>query len=217
MKKWAFVSDFDGTITDQDFYSLMIEKYYPEGSTLYKKWQAGQILDIDFLRAIFAAINQDEAQIIETIISIPIDKYVPNFIKQVQKSGGDFYILSAGTDYYIHHLLNKYAINDVKVIANEGFYHEKNIHLNIDEKHPHYSRRYGIDKAKVIQELKYKYDIVYFIGDSEPDSHPASYADVTYAKDILQKILEKKGIPFVPVSTFKEVEADLKGREELDR
>ncbi|WNF38231.1 MtnX-like HAD-IB family phosphatase [Bacillaceae bacterium IKA-2] len=212
MKKWAFVSDFDGTITNQDFYSIVIEKYYPQGRNLYKKWKAGQILDIDFLRAVFAEIHQDEAQIIEDIFSIPIDKYVPSFIKQVQESGGDFYILSAGTDYYIHHLLNRYAIDNVIVIANEGFYHEKNIHLNIDEKHPHYSQRYGIDKAKVIEYLKGHYDKVYFIGDSEPDSHPASYADVTYAKDALQEILEEKEIPFVPVTTFKEVEEDLKAK-----
>lgn len=212
MKKWAFVSDFDGTISDQDFYSIVIEKYYHEGSTLYNKWKAGQILDIDFLRTIFASINQDEAQIIEDIISIPIDKYVPNFIKQIQKNGGEFYILSAGTDYYIHHLLNKYAINDVKVLSNEGFYHDKNIQLNLNERHPHYSRRYGIDKAKVIQQLKSQYENVYFSGDSEPDSHPACYADLTYAKGALQGILEEKAIPFVPVSTFKEIEADLKAK-----
>lgn len=212
MKKWAFVSDFDGTISDQDFYSIVIEKYFPEGRNLYKKWRAAEILDIDFLRSVFASIHQDEAQIIEDILSIPIDSYVPTFIKQVQKNNGDFFVLSAGSDYYIHHILNKYDVHDVKVLSNEGIYHEKNIHLNIDENHPHYSKRYGIDKAKVIQHLKSQYDHIYFCGDSEPDSHPARYADVTYAKAALQGILAQKAIPFVAVSTFKEVEADLKSK-----
>ncbi|MFP3361713.1 2,3-diketo-5-methylthio-1-phosphopentane phosphatase, partial [Planococcus sp. SIMBA_143] len=47
MKKWAFVSDFDGTISKKDFYWLVIDTYYPEGKPLYKKWKAGEMQDID--------------------------------------------------------------------------------------------------------------------------------------------------------------------------
>lgn len=36
MKKWAFVSDFDGTISNKDFYWVIIEKYYPEGRDLLR-------------------------------------------------------------------------------------------------------------------------------------------------------------------------------------
>ncbi len=206
MKNWAFVSDFDGTISEVDFYSLVIEKYFPDGRELFKRWKAEEILDIDFLQKIFLSINQDEEQIINEITSMPIDDYVPNFIKAVQKNGGDFYILSAGTDYYIHHFLKKHHIQDVKVFSNEGYFHEKNIHLNIDKKHEHFSKRYGINKSKVITQLKDQYDFVYFIGDSEPDSHPAKHADITFAKGALQHILKEQNTPFIPVNTFKEVE-----------
>lgn len=206
MNTWAFVSDFDGTISKRDFYLIMMDKYFPEGRELMGKWKAGEIKDIDFLSSVFTSINQDEERIIEDILSIPIDEYVPEFIKHVQDNGGDFYILSAGTDYYIHHLLKKYGVKDVKVFSNEGYYHEKNVHMNLDKKHPHYSERYGIDKSRVIKDLKDKYDTVFFIGDSEPDSHPAQYADVTFAKNGLQDLLDKKKIPFVPVEEFKEVE-----------
>ncbi|GLB60775.1 MtnX-like HAD-IB family phosphatase [Cytobacillus sp. NCCP-133] len=209
MKKWAFVSDFDGTISKKDFYLIMMDKYFPEGRKLMEKWKAGEIKDIDFLSMVFTSINQEEERIIEDILSIPIDEYVPEFIKQVQNSGGDFYILSAGTDYYIHHLLKKYGVKNVKVISNEGYYHEKNVHMNIDKKHPHYSERYGINKSRVIQDLKEKYETVFFIGDSEPDSHPAKYADVTFAKNGLQDLLENMNISFIPVEEFKEVEKSL--------
>jgi 2,3-diketo-5-methylthio-1-phosphopentane phosphatase len=209
VKKWAFVSDFDGTISKQDFYIVMMDKYFPEGRELYKNWKAGEIKDIDFLATIFKSINQEEDRIIEDTLSIPIDEYVPNFIKKVQESGADFYILSAGTDYYIYHILKKYHVENVTVFSNEGHYREKNVHMNIDKKQWHYSERYGIDKSKVIQKLKEEYETVYFIGDSEPDSHPAQHADVTFAKNGLQEILREKKVPFVPVDTFKEVEAYL--------
>ncbi|MCP3032490.1 MtnX-like HAD-IB family phosphatase [Halobacillus sp. A1] len=210
MKKWAFVSDFDGTISTKDFYWIVIEKYFPEGEELFKKWKAGEMKDIEFLTTVFSSINQEEQQIIEEIRQIPIDSYIPEFIKTIQNHGGDFYILSAGTDYYIHHILEKYDIKQVTVLSNEGYYHDKNVHMNLDPEHRHFSERYGIDKSKVIQDLKKEYETVHFAGDSEPDSHPAVYADLTFAKDVLQDILKEKHIPFIPVTTFKEIEAELK-------
>lgn len=206
MKKWAFVSDFDGTISKQDFYIIMMDKYFPEGRELFKKWKAGEMMDIDFLGTVFKSINQEEEKIIEDTLSIPIDEYVIDFIKKVHKNGADFYILSAGTDYYIYHILKKYGVENVKVFSNEGYYREKNVHMNIDKHQWHYSERYGIDKSKVIQKLKEEYETVYFIGDSEPDSHPAKVADVTFAKNGLQDLLREQKQPFIAVNDFKEVE-----------
>lgn len=212
MKKWAFVSDFDGTISKKDFYWMVIDKYFSEGKTLFNEWKSGKIKDIDFLATVFQAIHQEEANIIEEIHTIPIDEYVPSFIKHVQENGGDFYILSAGTDYYIHHILQKYDIKDVTVFSNEGFYHEKNIHMRIDQTDWKYSERYGIDKSKVIQKIKEEYKVVYFAGDSEPDSHPAVFADLTFAKDALQGMLEEKGVPYIAVEEFTEIEKYLKNK-----
>ncbi|MCA0990523.1 MULTISPECIES: MtnX-like HAD-IB family phosphatase [Bacillales] len=210
MKKWAFVSDFDGTISKKDFYWLVIDTYYPEGKPLYKKWKAGEMQDIDFLSQVFQSIDQHEEQIIQDILSLPIDEHVPSFIRTVQESGGDFYILSAGTDYYIHHILEHYGIKDVPVFSNKGYYEDKNVHLSIDENHKHYSRRYGIDKSKVIAELKETYDVVYFAGDSEPDSHPAKVADLTFAKDALQDLLKENHVPYVAVDSFLQIEEFLR-------
>lgn len=209
MKTWAFVSDFDGTISKEDFYWLVINKYFPKGQELFDKWKRAELLDIDFLSQVFASIHQEEDQIIADILSIPIDEHVPSFIKKVQENKGDFYVLSAGTDYYIHYILKQYGIENVKVFSNEGHFREKNVFMNIDETHRHYSKRYGIDKSKVILELKEQYEHIYFSGDSEPDSHPAAYADITFAKDALQDILREKNIPFVAVETFKEIETYL--------
>ncbi|MBN8207752.1 MtnX-like HAD-IB family phosphatase [Bacillus sp. NTK071] len=212
MGNWAFVSDFDGTISKKDFYWLVIETYFPEGQELYKKWKAGEYQDIDFLQKVFKSIDQNEEQIIEDIRSLPIDEYVPSFIEKVQQSGGDFYILSAGTDYYIHHILKQYGIQNVPVFSNKGYYENQNVHLSIDENHKHYSKRYGIDKSKVIEEMKEKYDFIYFAGDSEPDSHPAKVADLTFAKDALQDILKENGVPFIGVDTFLEIEEILRNK-----
>lgn len=210
MKKWAFVSDFDGTISKKDFYHHVIENYFPEGEDLYKKWKAGQMLDIDFLSHVFTSIHEEEEQLIKSILTMPMDEHIGQFIQLVQKNGGDFFILSAGTDYYIRHILDDIGALDVEIFSNEGYYHGRNIHLKIDKEDWKYSERYGIDKSKVILKLKEKYETVYFFGDSEPDSHPAAYADTTFAKDSLCGLLEEKGIKYVGVNNFKEVEAYLR-------
>ncbi|PLR66824.1 MULTISPECIES: MtnX-like HAD-IB family phosphatase [Bacillaceae] len=214
MKKWAFVSDFDGTISKKDFYHLVLENYFPEGRELYKQWKSGKLLDIDFLSQVFASIHQDEDALIEAIKLLPIDEHIRDFIKLVEKNGGDFYVLSAGTDYYIRHILNEIGAENVEIFSNEGYFHSRNVHLKIDKEDWKYSERYGIDKSKVIVKLKEEYETIYFFGDSEPDSHPAVYADVTFAKDALCELLEEKGIKYIGVNNFKDVEAYLreKGR-----
>ena len=68
MKKWAFVSDFDGTISKQDFYWMVIDKYFPEGRELFKKWKSGELKDIEFLGTVFASINQSEQKSLMTSI-----------------------------------------------------------------------------------------------------------------------------------------------------
>lgn len=205
MGKWAFVSDFDGTITNKDFYWEIIEQCYPEGTLLYERWKANEIKDIDFLTQVFQSVNMEEDVLIRMIHSMEIDSYVPEFIHQVQQNEGDFYILSAGTDYYINHFLQQHHIKNVDVFSNQGYFHDNNIHLKIDPSIPFYSKKYGIDKAKVIQSLKQWYDVIYFIGDSEPDVHAARHADVTFAKDALQSMLREKEMPFYPVESFKQV------------
>ncbi|WP_147803369.1 MtnX-like HAD-IB family phosphatase [Alkalicoccus halolimnae] len=209
MKEWAFVSDFDGTISKKDFYWIVIEKYFPEGHEMVKKWKAGEIKDIDFLSKVFTSIHQEEEQILQDVLDIPIDEHIPRFIRRVQENGGKFYVLSAGTDYYINYILEKYGIKNVTVLSNKGYYKDKNVHLDINPENRYHSDRYGIDKSKVVQDLKKEFDTVHFAGDSEPDSHPAVYADVTFAKDKLQDILTEKNVPFVPVTDFTEVEKEL--------
>ncbi|BCB03849.1 MtnX-like HAD-IB family phosphatase [Bacillus sp. KH172YL63] len=206
MKKWAFVSDFDGTISKKDFYQLVLDKYFQEGKKLYQQWKAGSLKDIDFLTRVFSSIDQNEEQIIQDIRSIEIDEHVPAFIRKVQENGADFYILSAGTTYYIHHLLAHHGIHDVKVFSNEGYYKDQNVYMNIDPRHPHFSERYGIDKSKVLRELQEEYEMIFFAGDSEPDSHPAKVADITFAMKSLPSILRESQTPFIKVDDFHDID-----------
>ena len=75
MKRFAFVSDFDGTLTERDFYHIIIDKYHKDwGRSFYEEWKKTNKINVDFLNKIFGAMNRSENEIWEEIMHIPFDK-----------------------------------------------------------------------------------------------------------------------------------------------
>ena len=208
-KKFAFISDFDGTLTHKDFYQMIIDEYLgEEGKELYKAWRKSKYKDKDFLHKIYSSINRDE-EILEDILKIEWDKNADKVIQKIRESSGDFIILSAGTSYYIDRLLKKKGLSNIKVYSNPGEYKDRGIHLKIDKNNPYYSEVYGIDKGKVVADLKHKYSYVYYAGDSAPDIPPCKLADICFAKGNLQGMLQEECVNFIPMSDYSDIEKSL--------
>lgn len=207
MKKFAFVSDFDGTLTDRDFYHIVMDKYLKDWAwDYYNEWRKTKKINVEFLNKIFGAMDRSEEEIMEDILQLPLDPNAIEFIKKVEACGGDFYILSAGTSYYIKKLLANLNINTVSVISMEGKYQNRGITITPDPSSEYFSEVFGVDKAKVILKLKQQYEKVYFAGDSEPDMGAAKAADCAFARNDLRKLLEEQDIPFIPFHKYNEVE-----------
>lgn len=207
--KIAFVSDFDGTITNKDFYWILIDRYFDRDNILplYEKWQQKEIKDIEFLSYIFGNINQSLETIQKDILSIPIDESALRFIDFFTKEIGDFYILSAGCDFYIKFLLEHLNLKDrVKLISNPSYFENGNIILKPDDKLEYYSGIYGIDKGKAINFIKKEYDFIYFAGDSRPDILASKEANKTFAKSKLIELLQEEKIEFTPFESFIEID-----------
>lgn len=206
-KRFVFISDFDGTLTDKDFYKIIIDKYLgEEGKKLYNAWRKNEYKDKDFLHKIYSSINRSEEEILKDILEIQWDENANRVIKRIKDSGGEFVILSAGTSYYIDRLLKDKNLSDIKVYSNPGEYKDRGIHLKIDKNSPYFSEVYGIDKGKVVKELKSKYGFVYYAGDSAPDIVPCKLADICFAKDKLQDMLKEEGVKFIPINNYADVE-----------
>lgn len=207
MKKFAFVSDFDGTLTDRDFYHIVMDKYLKDWAwEYYDEWKKTKKVNVDFLNKIFGSMDRSEDEILKDILELPLDPYAVEFIKKVEKCGGDFYILSAGTSYYINRLLAHFNIQNVTVISMEGKYQNRGITIIPDPDSEFYSGIWGVDKAKVVSALKGKYQKVYFAGDSEPDTGAAEAADLAFARNDLKRLLVQRKVPFVPFDRYNEVE-----------
>ena len=206
MKEFAFVSDFDGTLTKKDFYKIVSEAYLGEEfMPKYKSWKDGEIKDIEYLSYVFNNISRTEEEIFQDIHKIEFDHFAKNFIEKVKAAQGDFIIISAGTSYYIDIILKKYNIEDVEVYSNKGVFKNNGIYFDLDKNSEFYSERYGIDKLLVIQKLKRNYKKVFYAGDSEPDLKPALVADVVFAKGELVELLKQEKKEYIQFDNFSEV------------
>lgn len=211
MKDFAFISDFDGTLTKKDFYKILSETYLKEEFLpLFKAWKNGEMKDRDYLSYVFNNVKRSEVEIDEDILNIPFDPFAKEFIEKVKAAGGDFIVVSAGTSYYIDKVFEKHNIEGVNVYSNKGIFKDSGIHFDLDENSEFYSDRYGIDKLTVVEKLKANYKKIFYAGDSEPDVKPALVADVVFAKGELVELLKQEKKEFIEFENFSEAWDKLK-------
>lgn len=206
MGKFLFISDFDGTISKEDFYKKIMNKYMPEkAKSLYVQFKAGEILDIDFLNNIFTTMNLSKKELEKEILDLEIDSTFFEALKLIKQMGGDIIILSAGSEYYIKKIFHQYDFSDIPIYSSEGIYKDRGLHIipNVDSNF--YSPRYGIDKEKVVQYFKDQYEYIMYAGDSAPDYKASLLADLRFAKDELIPLYEKAGEKYIPMRSFKDV------------
>jgi 2,3-diketo-5-methylthio-1-phosphopentane phosphatase len=211
MKKFAFVSDFDGTLTEKDFYEIITDQYLKEECRdKFKEWKDKKIKDVEYLGYVFGNIRRTEKEIYQDIMKIKLDPFATEFIRNIRDNGGDFIIVSAGTAYYIDKVLDNNHIKDVKVYTNKGAFKDNGIHFLLDENDEFYSEIYGIDKMMVVKKLKNQYDKIIYAGDSEPDVKPALLADVVFAKSKLVDLLKQEHKEFIEFNDFSDIWKKLK-------
>ena len=211
-KKIAFVSDFDGTITDDDFFEYTTKTYFDEDALKpWKAYVAGKKNHFDALKEMFAKIRVEEKDLKGLIETINIDKNFEKVIKLCASKDIDLYICSAGNDYYIMqaigNIIKKY---NIKLVTNHGEYSkEDGLVMTAPEKtDPFYDEKIGISKSKLVQSLKDEGAFVVFAGDGPPDIAPARIADVVFAKKKLlkkchdEKIKTKKFGDFSDIYTY---------------
>lgn len=206
MDKFLFISDFDGTISKEDFYKKIMKKYMPEKEkTLYRQFKAGEILDIDFLNNIFMTMDLSKEELETEILDLEIDATFFEALKLIEQLGGDVIILSAGSEYYIKKILDQHGLNGIPVYSSEGVYKDRGLHITPNLDSDFYSPRYGIDKEKVVQHFREQYDYMMYAGDSAPDYKGSLLADLRFAKDELISLYEEAGESYIPMKSFKDV------------
>ncbi|MBO4521025.1 MAG: MtnX-like HAD-IB family phosphatase [Alphaproteobacteria bacterium] len=208
-KKIAFVCDFDGTITDDDFFAYTTKAYFDEQALdPWRAFLAGQKTHFRALKEMFSQIRVSVAELQKTIDSIFVDPDLEATWRLCRNKNISLYVCSAGNDYYIRRLLGdlleKY---NVCLVSNAGKYSPETglVMTAPEETYPYYDAETGISKKSVVEKLKEDGFFVVFAGDGPPDVAPAELADVVFAKKFLLKACREKGIKTEKFESFRDI------------
>ncbi len=208
-KKIALISDFDGTITKEDFFNMAVEQLLsPEALKPWHDYVSGKTTHIDALTGIFSQIRLSQHELDKFIDTIHIDKYFYDVMDFCLEYKIPVYICSAGTKYYIEKKIGKEIKKyEIQVVSNEGTYsQEKGLHLiSPDKNDPFYDPNTGISKEALIKKLKTEGYFTIYAGDGRPDFLPSKIADTVFAKSILLDMCKQANIKTEKFENFKDI------------
>lgn len=204
-----FVSDYDGTITDQDFYLLIAERYIPEDTPDYfVQYREGRITHFEAMAAYFAFAPTEEQQLEELLTASQVDPDLGASAALLQRAGWELWVVSAGSSWYIERVLRRADVaatvysNPGRLENGSGLVLEKP-----DPSSPYYSASMGVDKSAVVRHALHVADAVAFAGDGPPDLQPALLVrpDLCFARGFLAEALRERGETFQSFSCWSEI------------
>src|SRR5262249_5617843 len=97
-----FVADYDGTITDKDFYLLLAEHYVPRGTPDYfARYRDGRITHFEAMAAYFAFAPTEEQRLEELLAASRADPELGASAKLLERGGCELWGYSAGFSVYV--------------------------------------------------------------------------------------------------------------------
>lgn len=213
-QKIAFVSDFDGTITDDDFFNYAAKSFLSESSLEpWRRFKRGEETHFNALNEMFSKIRVSEDELKTFMDKIPIDPGFGEACKICEEKKFPLYICSAGCDFYINYLIGglikKY---DITLITNHGVFSPETglVMYKPSEDSPYRDDKTGISKAAVVNKLlREGYEVVY-AGDGIPDYEAAWSANVVFARGALLEKCREAGVSVHSFKNFADINAYLK-------
>jgi 2,3-diketo-5-methylthio-1-phosphopentane phosphatase len=205
-----FVSDYDGTITDKDFYLLLAERY---GTPDYfAQYRAGRISHFEAMAAYFASAPTQEEQLEQLLAASQPDPDLGAAAALLQRAGWKLWVVSAGSSWYVERVLRRADVaatvysNPGRLENGRGLVLEK-----LDPSSPYHSASVGVDKSAVVRQALRIGDTVAFAGDGPVDLEPALLVrpELRFARGFLAEALRARGETFRPFSRWSEIAREL--------
>ena len=202
------VTDFDGTMTREDFYRVALARLTPpEMPDYWEEYLAGRLTHFEALQQVFAHIHAPEDVVMATARAMELDPDLPAAVAHLQQAGWDIRIASAGCDWYIRRLLAEQGVS-VTCYANPGRYNPAHgLQMSPPLDSPYYSPATGIDKGAVVLDAIKSGVRVAFAGDGRPDLPALLHVppDCRFARGWLAEHCRLEAIPFHPFSRWSDI------------
>lgn len=205
----VLVSDFDGTMTRNDFYQLVAARLLPPGTPdFWAEYRAGRITHFEALRSYFLAARPGEHALIDLYHDMKLDPDLRAGLVALKSAGWSVVVASAGSLWYIDRLLRESRARDLmEVHANLGHIAGGRLVMELPQGSPFFSSEVGIDKPAIVRQALATAEVVAFAGDGPPDVEPALLVDPAwrFATGFLAEELARRGEGFRPFERWGEI------------
>lgn len=202
------ISDFDGTLTEHDFYDLVRSHWPPPvGADPWSDYTYGRITHFEALSRIFANIRTTEEELMALVLTMNLSPGLSQSIAHLRTSGWDVIIASAGCEWYIQRLLKQAGVT-LQVHANPGTLDSSgSLRLALPESSRFFTQETGIDKLAIVLDALDRADRVAFAGDGRPDFEPSLRVppERRFARGWLAEELTRRGEKFHRFTTWQEI------------
>ncbi|CAN5322907.1 MtnX-like HAD-IB family phosphatase [soil metagenome] len=204
----TLVTDFDGTLTQYDFFELVRRRWpSPPGDDPWDDYVAGRVTHFEALAKIFGRIRTTESTLREIAAAMDLDPGAGKAAQTLKNHGWEVVVASAGCDWYIRQLLADFA-SSLEIHANPGTFEEgKGLLMTLPERSRFFSPETGVDKLAIVRDAIARSGKVAFAGDGRPDLEPALLVapELRFARGWLAEELQRRGESFRPFQRWSEI------------
>jgi 2-hydroxy-3-keto-5-methylthiopentenyl-1-phosphate phosphatase len=194
----ALVSDFDGTITEKDFFAVVAERHMPKHvPDFFAMYRRKEITHVEAMQRFFNFTPDDPVILEQLLKDTNPDRNLQRATEDLHKAGWDLIIVSAGSSWYIERILSRIGVEHAQVHSNPGRI-VPGEGLQLDD------LTRDVDKAEFVRDAQTKYVQVAFAGDGPPDFEAALLVTpgLRFARRYLADELRQRGEPFRPFESW---------------
>lgn len=202
--------DFDGTITSEDTLEGALESVISKEliADKTKEMLAGRMTLSQVVKEGFATIPSEKFPTMMAYLEpVPLRPGFPELLTEAETRGIPVVVISGGLRPMVESKIGAYSS---KLLGMHS------VELDLSGSHMKLVSDYDdgtelLAKTKIMKQYEYQHALC--IGDSYTDVNMAVGSDVVFARDRLAKILDQKGVDYVPFEDFFDVIKWLKENE----
>ena len=200
----AVVTDFDGTITEEDVAELLLQEFTGDAWLAIER-QHAQIGTRETLHRQFDLVRSSRENLLAAAERLArLDPTFPAFLAFCRLRGIPVEIVSEGFDAYLEHLLRKWGL-EIPFRTNAATFHGDRIAITHPNADPTCTLC-GACKMKRVLELRAAGYEVAYVGNGISDICPALEADLVFAKADLERLCREHDRAYVRFRDFSDVQ-----------
>lgn len=204
--------DFDGTITRGDVGNIFFRSAGGAAcDRLVARFRAGEIGARECFRGEAAAMGLVRPEALWDLVDAQeIDGSFVRLVEFCRARGAGLLVVSDGLDIYIRRILSRHGCGDVPFVSNTAAFAGRGDdgRAEVELTFPHCDAvcdRCACCKRDIMLASSADDDVIAYVGEGFSDRCPVRYADIVFAKDVLQTYCQNENISYYPYASFDDV------------